>query len=42
MGKHYPKEFHNYVVRVARLGTTPLARIAEDFGVCRSSRSTTG
>lgn len=37
MGKPYPKEFRDDVVRVARQGDTPLAQLAEDFGVSEAS-----
>ena len=37
MGKPYPKEFRDDVVRVARQGNTPLAQLAEDFGVSEAS-----
>ncbi|MFT7601216.1 MAG: transposase [Acidimicrobiales bacterium] len=33
MGRRYPREFRDDVVRVARQGDTPLAQLAEDFGV---------
>lgn len=37
MGKPYPREFRADVVRVARQGDTPLAQLAEDFGVSEAS-----
>ncbi len=37
MGKPYPKEFRDDVVRVARQGNTPLAQLAEDFGISEAS-----
>lgn len=37
MGKKYPKEFRDDVVRVARIGATPYVQIAEDFGVSEAS-----
>jgi len=37
MGKRYPKEFRDDVVRVARLGATPFAQLATDFGVSEAS-----
>ena len=37
MGKPYPKEFRDDVVRVARRGDSPLAQLATDFGVSEAS-----
>lgn len=37
MGKPYPKEFRDDVVRIARQGDTPLAQLAEDFGISEAS-----
>lgn len=37
MGKKYPKEFRDDVVRVARIGATPIGQIAEDFGISDAS-----
>jgi transposase-like protein len=37
MGKRYPKEFRDDVVRVARRGDTPYGQLAEDFGVSEAS-----
>ena len=37
MGKRYPKEFRDDVVRVARRGETPLAELARDFGISEAS-----
>jgi transposase len=37
MGKPYPKEFRDDVVRVARKGDTNFAQLAEDFGVSEAS-----
>jgi transposase len=37
MGKPYPQEFRDDVVRVARRGDTPLAQLAVDFGISEAS-----
>ena len=37
MGKPYPKEFRDDVVRVARRGDTGFAQLATDFGVSEAS-----
>ena len=37
MGKRYPQEFRDDVVRVARRGDTPFAQLAEDFGISEAS-----
>ncbi len=37
MGKPYPKEFRDDVVRVACKGDTNFAQLAEDFGVSEAS-----
>lgn len=37
MGKRYPQEFRDDVVRVARRGETPLAELARDFGISEAS-----
>jgi transposase len=33
MTKHYPQEFRDYVVRVARLRQSSIRQIARDFGI---------
>ena len=37
MGKRYPKEFREDVVRVARSSDAPIKQIADDFGVSDAS-----
>ncbi len=37
MGKRYPKEFRDDVVRVARQGGTDYKQLARDFGVSEAS-----
>lgn len=37
MGKRYPKEFRDDVVRVARSSDAPIKQIAEDFGISDAS-----
>ena len=37
MGKPYPKEFRDDVVRLARQGDTSFAQLAEDFGISEAS-----
>jgi transposase len=37
MGKRYPKEFRDDVVRVARHSDTQFAQLAKDFGVSEAS-----
>jgi transposase len=37
MGKRYPKEFRDDVVRVARKGDTSIEQLAKDFGVSDAS-----
>lgn len=37
MGKRYPKEFRDDVVRVARSSDVPIKQIAEDFGISDAS-----
>ena len=37
MGKPYPKEFRDDVVRIARQGVTPFAQLATDFGISEAS-----
>ena len=37
MGKPYPKEFRDDVVRIARQGDTPFAQLATDFGISEAS-----
>ena len=37
MGKPYPKEFRDDVVRLARQGDTSLVQLAEDFGISEAS-----
>ncbi len=37
MGKPYPKEFRDDVVRIARRGEVPLAQLAVDFGISEAS-----
>ena len=37
MGKPYPKEFRDDVVRVARQGDTTFVQLAEDFGISEAS-----
>ncbi len=37
MGKRYPKEFRDDVVRLARQGDTQYSQLAEDFGVSEAS-----
>jgi len=37
MGKRYPKEFREDVVRVARQGDTTFAQLAQDFGISEAS-----
>lgn len=37
MGKRYPKEFRDDVVRVARGSGAPVKQIAEDFGISDAS-----
>lgn len=37
MGKPYPKEFRDDVVRVARKGDANFAQLAKDFGVSEAS-----
>jgi len=37
MGKRYPKEFRDDVVRVARDSDAPIRQIAEDFGISDAS-----
>ena len=37
MGKRYPREFHDDVVRVARSSDTQFAQLAKDFGVSEAS-----
>ena len=37
MGKRYPKEFRDDVVRVARDSDAPIKQIAEDFGISDAS-----
>jgi transposase len=37
MGKQYPKEFRDDVVRVARQGDTSIEQLAKDFGVSDAS-----
>lgn len=37
MGKRYPKEFRDDVVRVARRGDTQFGQLAKDFGVSEAS-----
>ena len=33
MAKHYPQEFRDDVVKVARLHQSPMSQIAKDFGI---------
>lgn len=37
MGKRYPKEFRDDVVRLARRGDLKFSQLAEDFGVSEAS-----
>lgn len=37
MPKPYPEEFRRDVVAVARMGETPLAQVAKDFGISEKS-----
>ena len=37
MGKPYPKEFRDDVVRLARQGDTSFVQLAEDFGISEAS-----
>ena len=37
IGKRYPKEFRDDVVRVARSSDAPVKQIAEDFGISDAS-----
>ena len=37
MGKRYPKEFRDDVVRIARQGDTSFVQLAEDFGISEAS-----
>ena len=37
MGKQYPQEFRDDVVRVARQGDSPFAQLAIDFGISEAS-----
>lgn len=37
MGKPYPKEFRENVVRLARSGDTTFAQLSEDFGISEAS-----
>ena len=37
MGKRYPKEFRDDVVRVARSSDAPIKQIADDFGISDAS-----
>lgn len=37
MGKRYPQEFRDDVVRVARKGDVSYAQLAEDFGISEAS-----
>ena len=37
MGKRYPKEFRDDVVRVARRGDTQFGQLTKDFGVSEAS-----
>ena len=37
MGKRYPKEFRDDVVRIARQGDTSFAQLATDFGISEAS-----
>ena len=37
MGKRYPREFREDVVRVARRGDTQFGQLAQDFGVSEAS-----